>query len=42
MGKLGFFDTDKRLEALPARGDPLEAIDHGLGGRPGSMAMNVE
>src|SRR5512144_2023132 len=28
MGQLGFFDVDKRLEALSARGDPLEAIDH--------------
>ena len=24
----GFFDADKRLQALSARGDPLEAIDH--------------
>src|SRR6476619_797683 len=28
MGHLGFFDADKRLQALSARGDPLEAIDH--------------
>ena len=28
MGQLGFFDADKRLEALSARGHPLEAIDH--------------
>src|SRR5262245_4873649 len=28
MGRLGFFDADKRLEVLSARGDPLEAIDH--------------
>jgi hypothetical protein len=28
MGQLGFFDADKRVEALSARGDPLEAIDH--------------
>src|SRR5947199_8891591 len=28
MGQLGFFDADKRLEALSARCDPLEAIDH--------------
>jgi transposase, IS5 family len=27
MGQLGFFDTDKRLAALSAKGDPLEAID---------------
>ena len=27
MGQLGFFDADKRLKALSARGDPLEAID---------------
>jgi IS5 family transposase len=27
MGQLGFFDTDKRLETLSAKGDPLEAID---------------
>ncbi|HZM85931.1 MAG TPA: hypothetical protein VFF31_05165 [Blastocatellia bacterium] len=26
MGQLGFFDADKRLEAL-SKGDPLEAID---------------
>ena len=24
MGQLGFFDADKRLQALSARGDPLE------------------
>src|SRR6478672_4937018 len=28
MRHLGFFDADKRLQALSARGDPLEAIDH--------------
>ena len=28
MGQLGFFDADKRLQALSVRGDPLEAIDH--------------
>ena len=33
MGQLGFFDTDKRLEALSARGDPLEAIDHSAVGK---------
>jgi hypothetical protein len=27
MGQLGFFDTEKRLAALSAQGDPLEAID---------------
>ena len=27
MGQLGFFDVDKRLSALSAKGDPLEAID---------------
>ena len=27
MGQLGFFDAGKRLEALSAKGDPLEAID---------------
>jgi len=27
MGQFGFFDTDNRLEALSAKGDPLEAID---------------
>ena len=27
MGQLGFFDANKRLEALSAKGDPLEAID---------------
>ena len=27
MGQLSFFDTDKRLAALSAKGDPLEAID---------------
>ena len=26
MGQLSFFDTDKRLSALSAKGDPLEAI----------------
>ena len=27
MAQLGFFDADKRLEVLSAKGDPLEAID---------------
>jgi hypothetical protein len=27
MGQLGFFDADKRLAGLSAKGDPLEAID---------------
>ena len=27
MGQLSFFDADKRLSALSAKGDPLEAID---------------
>ena len=27
MGQLEFFDADKRLTALSAKGDPLEAID---------------
>jgi transposase, IS5 family len=27
MGQFGFFDVDKRLAALSAKGDPLEAID---------------
>jgi IS5 family transposase len=27
MGQLGFFDADKRLAAVSAKGDPLEAID---------------
>lgn len=27
MGQLGFFDTEKRLAALSAKGDPLETID---------------
>src|SRR6478672_9704752 len=27
MGQLGFFDADKRLAMLSAKGDPLEAID---------------
>ena len=27
MGQFGFFDTDNRLAALSAKGDPLEAID---------------
>jgi IS5 family transposase len=27
MGQFGFFDADKRLAALSAKGDPLEAID---------------
>jgi hypothetical protein len=25
IGQLGFFDADKRLAALSAKGDPLEA-----------------
>ena len=27
MGQFGFFDASKRLDALSAKGDPLEAID---------------
>lgn len=27
MGQLGFFDAEKRLAALSAKGDPLEAVD---------------
>ena len=27
MGPFGFFDANKRLEALSAKGDPLEAIE---------------
>ncbi len=27
MGQLGFFDAGNRLEALSAKGDPLESID---------------
>jgi IS5 family transposase len=27
MGQFGFFDTNNRLDALSAKGDPLEAID---------------
>src|SRR6478609_5264459 len=27
MGQFGFFDANDRLEALSAKGDPLEAID---------------
>src|SRR5947207_14787269 len=27
MGQLGFFDADRRLAVLSAKGDPLEAID---------------
>jgi transposase, IS5 family len=27
MGQLGFYDLDKRLEAISAKGDPLEAIN---------------
>jgi IS5 family transposase len=26
VGQLGFYDLDKRLEAIGAKGDPLEAI----------------
>jgi hypothetical protein len=25
-GQLGFYDVDKRLEAISAKGDPLEAL----------------
>ena len=31
MGQLGFFDADKRLAALSAKGDLLEAIDEHVG-----------
>jgi transposase, IS5 family len=30
MGQLGFFDTDKRLAAISAKGDPLEVIDRAV------------
>jgi len=26
MGQMGFYDLDKRLEAISAKGDPLELI----------------
>jgi transposase, IS5 family len=26
VGQLGFYDLDKRLEAISAKGDPLEAL----------------
>jgi hypothetical protein len=32
VAQLGFFDAEKRLAALSAKGDPLEAID-----RPGAV-----
>ena len=32
MGQLGFFDAEKRLAALSAKGDPLEAIEVGAVG----------
>jgi hypothetical protein len=31
MGQLGFFDADKRLAAISAKGDPLEMIDRVVG-----------
>src|SRR5271156_1442105 len=27
MGQIGFYDLDKRLEAISAKGDPLELIE---------------
>jgi hypothetical protein len=27
MGQKGFFDVERRLEAISAKGDPLETID---------------
>ena len=27
MGQFGFFDADKRLAVISAKGDPLEMID---------------
>jgi mannitol/fructose-specific phosphotransferase system IIA component (Ntr-type) len=27
VGQLGFYDLDKRLEAISAKGDPLEALN---------------
>jgi hypothetical protein len=27
VGQLGFYDLDKRLKALSAKGDPLEALN---------------
>ena len=35
MGQTSFFDLGRRLEALSAKGDPLETIDDGaVGGTP--------
>ena len=39
MGQLGFFDADKRLAALSAKGDPLEAIDRLC---HGTLRANIE
>ena len=41
MGQLGFFDAEKRLAALSAKGDPLEAIDR-LVGKTGRSAFIAE
>ena len=30
MGQFGFFDADRRLAAITAKGDPLEMIEIGL------------
>src|SRR3979409_1728830 len=40
MAQLGFFDADKRLEALSAKGDPLEAINRRVPG--GSVRVEIE
>ena len=32
MGQAGFFDLERRLDALSAKGDPLETIISSFGG----------
>jgi hypothetical protein len=34
MGQKGFFDVERRLEAISAKGDPLEIEDRAMGGFP--------
>jgi hypothetical protein len=40
--ELGFFDTDKQLAALSAKGDPLETIDRLVFARLIPLALVVD
>jgi hypothetical protein len=42
VGQLGFYDLDKRLKAISAKGDPLEALKVSAASPfPGNRALLV-